>query len=147
MKTKVLLVDDYPGIRDSLGHTLRLQGYDVTVASNGRAALDALCNTSFDLALLDLDMPVINGWEFLQRIITVSLSLPVIIITERTDQQRLATKPGVVAVLEKPLNLDSLLGVMERVSAKSARAHAANESKPGASLPLNLCHDEKSISV
>jgi DNA-binding NtrC family response regulator len=122
MKARVLLVDDYPGIRDSLGHTLRLEGYDITLACNGGEALHALRATGFDLVLLDLDMPVRNEWDTLGQIITTSLSLPLIIITGRPDQQRLATQKGVTAVLKKPLDLPLLLGVMQRALAETSVA-------------------------
>jgi DNA-binding NtrC family response regulator len=122
MKATILLVDDNPNIRDSLGHTLRLEGYDVTLASNGQEALNALRSTGFDLVLLDLDRPVRDGWDTLGQIITISLSLPLILITGHPDQQRLAAHKGVTAVLEKPLDLPLLLGVMERALAEMAAA-------------------------
>jgi DNA-binding NtrC family response regulator len=122
MKAKVLLVDDYPGIGDSLGHALRVEGYDVTLASNGQQALNALRVTGFDLVLLDLDMPALNGWEALAQIVTTSLSLPAIIITGPSGQQGPAIPKGVAAVLEKPLDLNVLLEAMERVMAETAEA-------------------------
>ncbi|HUD84402.1 MAG TPA: response regulator, partial [Candidatus Saccharimonadales bacterium] len=108
------------GIRDSLGHTLRLEVYDVTVASNGQEALSSLRDTGFDLVLLDVDMPVSDGWDTLGQIITVSLSLPLIVIKGCPDQQRLVTQEGVTAVLEKPLDLPLLLGVMGRALAETS---------------------------
>jgi DNA-binding NtrC family response regulator len=120
MKATILLIDGYSGIRDSLGHTLRLEGYDVTVASNGQEALNSLRDTGFDLVLLDVDMPVSDGWDTLGQIITVSLSLPLIVIKGGSDQQRLATQEGVTAVLEKPLDLPLLLGVMGRALAETS---------------------------
>jgi len=127
MKAKVLLVDDYPDIRDSLGHTLRLEGYDVSLACNGREALKALRDTWFDLVLLDLDMAALDGWQTLGQIVTTGLraglSVPVIITTERADQQWLASQKGVAAVLKKPLALPSLLEVMKRMAAAQDQNH------------------------
>ena len=100
MKATILLIDDYPGIRDSVGDSLRLQGYEVILASNGREALNALRDTGFDLVLLDLELPVVSGWDTLVKIVTVSLSLPVIIITERSGQQWPDPQKGVAAFLE-----------------------------------------------
>jgi DNA-binding NtrC family response regulator len=122
MKATVLLVDDYPGRRPTIGDTLRLEGYDVILASNGKEALHALRRTGFDLVLLDLDRPVHKGWESLCQIITISLALPVINITGRTDPQWMATQKGLTAVLEKPLDWPLLLGVMERALAETAKA-------------------------
>jgi DNA-binding NtrC family response regulator len=120
MKAAILLIDDYPEIRDSLDDILRGEGYDVILASNGTEALNALRDTSFDLVLLNLDMRLLNGWDTFVKIVTVSLSLPVIIITDRTDQKWLAAQKGVAAVLEKPWNLNLLLEAMGRTLATSA---------------------------
>jgi two-component system response regulator MprA len=56
MKAKVLLADDHPVMHDSLGHTLRLEGYDVTLATDGQQALNALGDTGFELVLLNVLM-------------------------------------------------------------------------------------------
>jgi CheY-like chemotaxis protein len=58
MKATVLLVDDYAGSRDSLGHTLRSWSYNVTLATNGQEALNSLRDTGFDLVVLDLENPL-----------------------------------------------------------------------------------------
>jgi len=124
MKPKALLVDDHCDARDSAGSALRSEGgYDVTLACNGQEALNALRDTGFDLVLLDLDMPVRNGWDALGQIVTVSLSLPVIIITaEESDQQWLAAQKGVAAVLGRPFNKNLLLEAMAQVLAATATA-------------------------
>jgi DNA-binding NtrC family response regulator len=122
MKATILLINDYPGFGESLSHTLRLEGYSVTLASNGREALDPLRVTGFDLVLLDLDMSVTNGWDTLGQIVTVSLSLPFIVIMERSDRHDLTLQQGVAAVLEKPLDTNFLLNVIERVLAEKTDA-------------------------
>ena len=118
MKAKVLLVDNHPNIHDSLVQNLRLEGYDVTVAANEQEALHALRDTAFDLVQLDVVMAAVNSWDAFQHIITIRFSLPIIIITGRTDQQWLAAQKGVVAVLEKPLDMPLLLDVMKRALAE-----------------------------
>jgi DNA-binding NtrC family response regulator len=108
-KATILLVDDHPGIRDLLCHTMRMEGYDVTLVSNGQEAINSLRATGFDLVLLDLDGPFTNGWGTLSQIIMISLSLPLIVVTDGSDQPWLADQKGVAAVFEKPLNLALLL--------------------------------------
>jgi DNA-binding NtrC family response regulator len=122
MKATILLIDDYRGIRDLLGHTLRLRGYAVTVASNGQEALNSLRKTGFDLVLLDFDMAVSNGWDTLGQIITTSLSLPLILITGHPNDEHLAMQKGITAVLEKPLDVALLLEVVERALAETSQA-------------------------
>ena len=129
VKATILLVDGDEDLRDSLGRTLRSAGYDVAVASDGPEALNSLRTTGFDLVLLDLDLPIRNGWDILGQIITISLSLPLIIVTERPNKQRLAAQSGVVAVLEKPLDLPLLVGVVERALAGTSESRS-NRSKP-----------------
>jgi two-component system response regulator MprA len=122
MNATILLIDDCSGIRDSLGRTLRVEGYDVTLASNGQEALNSLRTTGFDLVLLDLDRPVTNGWNTLGQIITLSLSLPLIIMTGRSDQQWLGTQKGVVAVFEKPVDVTLLLDGIRRTLLETVEA-------------------------
>jgi DNA-binding NtrC family response regulator len=88
--------------------------------------------TGFDLALLDVGMAVSNEWDALAEIITVSLSLPLIIITARADYQPLAAHKGVAAVLEKPLDMPVLLSVMERALAETSesRGRGARPESP-----------------
>jgi DNA-binding NtrC family response regulator len=130
MKATILLISYNPGGCDSLGDALRLEGYDITVAANGPEVFNSLRATGFDLVLLDLDMPISNAWDTLGQIITISLSLPLIIVTGHPDQQRLATQKGVVAVLEKPLEMPLLLGVMQRALAQTSavRGHDTNQA-------------------
>jgi DNA-binding NtrC family response regulator len=129
MKATILLVDGDEDLRDSLGRALRSAGYDVSVASDGPEALNSLPTTGFDLVLLDLDLPIRNGWDILGQIITISLSLPLIIVTERPNKRRLAAQSGVVAVLEKPLDLPLLVGVVERALAGTSESRS-NSTKP-----------------
>jgi DNA-binding NtrC family response regulator len=135
MKAKVLLVDEDAGMPDSLAPSLRLEEYDVRLASNGQEAVNALRSTGFDLVLLDLEMPVTDGWDALSQIVTMSLSLPVIIITGHADQREMATQKGVTAVLEKPLDLNLLREVMGQVLVKTAEARR-RRIEAGTSPPL-----------
>jgi two-component system, OmpR family, response regulator len=120
-KPKLLLVDGCPDTFESMGHTLRLEGYDVIPASNGHDALGALRETWFDLVLLDLDLPAFNGWDTLDQIVEIRIrtgfSVPVIIFAGRADEQRLAAQKGVAAVLQKPVDLASLMAVMKQLAA------------------------------
>jgi two-component system response regulator MprA len=60
---RILLVDDDPAVRDSLNDVLVAEGYLVMPAENGQQALNLAANAKVDLALLDLIMPVKNGWD------------------------------------------------------------------------------------
>ncbi len=83
----LLLVDDEELNRDMLGRRLELHGYRVTPAESGRAALDLIEREAFDLVLLDVMMPELNGFQVLSRIRQTRLAsdLPVIIVTAKNQ--------------------------------------------------------------
>ena len=65
---RLLVVDDDPDVLDSLGRALRLAGYSVTVASNGGDALDAVARSPVDLIVLDILMPIVDGFDMCRRL-------------------------------------------------------------------------------
>src|SRR3954467_3950539 len=109
MKTKILLVDDDPAIREMLGRVLQEQGYLVLPAGNGRDALELADATEIDLVLLDLNLPVKNGWDTFERLTARNPLIPVIIITARPNQIFPALAAGAGALMEKPLDFPKLL--------------------------------------
>jgi|SRR5581483_2516641 DNA-binding response OmpR family regulator len=114
MQAKVLLVDDDRAICESLGRALRTEGYDVTTAPGGFEALDLFRQAPFDLVLLDINMPVLNGWATLREMKEINPFVRVIVITARPNQQELAAQAG-VEILEKPLVLPSLVDLMRKL--------------------------------
>jgi CheY-like chemotaxis protein len=86
----VLVVDDIETNRDVLSRQLERQGYGVATAENGRQALEMLHADTFDLVLLDIMMPKIDGYEVLQRLKADEAlrHIPVIMISARIALQR-----------------------------------------------------------
>jgi DNA-binding response OmpR family regulator len=125
MKTKILLVDDDPGIREMLGRVLEEQGYLVLPAANGRDALDLAAATDIDLVLLDLNLPVKNGWDTFERITTDNPLMPVVIITARPNQIFPALAAGVGALMEKPLDFPKLLETIRALLNESPHTRLA----------------------
>jgi len=110
MKTnKILVVDDERSVRYALSKVLRAEGYHVVLVENGREAVERACAERFDLVLLDLSMPEMNGWEALKEIATAQPVLPVIIITAHQHQRDWIEPDGAWALMEKPLNIPLLL--------------------------------------
>jgi DNA-binding response OmpR family regulator len=109
MRTKILLVDDDAAIRQMLGRLLADEGYAVLPAANGEEALALAAATKVDLLLLDLNLPVKNGWETFEQITCDNPVLPIIIITARPNQLFPALAAGAAALMEKPLDFPKLL--------------------------------------
>jgi DNA-binding response OmpR family regulator len=122
---QILLTDDDPGVRESLAAVLRGEGYTVLTAKDGQHALDIRSVAEVDLVLLDLNMPVKNGWDTFERLTTTHPLTPVIIITARPYQAFTAINAGVGALLEKPLDIPTLLSTIQALLAESAEERMA----------------------
>jgi len=112
-KSRILLVDDDPAIRQILLRLLVEEGYRVSTAAHGAEALALIDATKFDLVLLDLNMPIKGGWETYEQLSTLRPLLPVILITARPNQFFSAVASGVGALLEKPLDFVQLLSTIQ----------------------------------
>lgn len=112
-KPRVLLADDDRGIRESLGKLLHRANCDVIFAAHGGQVLELALNEPFDLLLLDLNMPLMDGWDALDHLAVMKPTLPIIVITAQPDQREWVTTGGAHALLEKPLDLSLLLQTIE----------------------------------
>ena len=110
---RVLLVEDAPFLRYAFGRLLRMYGFDVREATDGREALDCVPEFQPHLVLTDLMMPVMDGVELIRRLHNDPLTcrLPVVAITaDATDQaQEQARSAGAIDVITKPIDLPALL--------------------------------------
>jgi DNA-binding response OmpR family regulator len=122
---RILLVDDDPTVRDSLSDVLVAEGYIVIPAENGQQALDLAAGMPIDLALLDLNMPVKNGWDTFEQLTREHPLIPIIIVTARPNQIFTALSAGVGALLEKPMDIPTLLRTIENLLAESAEQRLA----------------------
>lgn len=115
---RVLVVDDDRGIREFVCTVLTEEGYDVTEATDGREALERADTTRPDVILLDMRMPVMDGWEFArtyrQR---PGPHAPIVIVTAALDVAKDAKDIGADGFLAKPFQLDDLLDLVERHAA------------------------------
>lgn len=122
---RILLVDDDPTVRDSLNDVLVAEGYSVIPAENGQQALDLANQLPVDLVLLDLNMPVKNGWDTFDQLTREHPLLPIIIVTARPNQLFTALSAGAGALLEKPMDIPTLLRAMEKLLAETAEQRLA----------------------
>jgi len=122
---RILLVDDDPTVRDSLSNVLVAEGYFVIPVENGQQALDLANRSAVDLVLLDLNMPVKNGWDTFERLTSEHPLIPIIIITARPNQLFTAVSAGAGALLEKPMDIPTLLRAMAELLAETAEQRLA----------------------
>ncbi|MBJ7471300.1 MAG: response regulator transcription factor [Solirubrobacteraceae bacterium] len=106
----VLVVDDEPNVRAAVERALRLEGHEVQVAADGQAALDLLAETRFDLILLDVAMPRVDGLEACRRLRAAGDQSPVLMLTARSEvEDRVAgLDAGADDYLVKPFALAEL---------------------------------------
>lgn len=114
---RVLIVEDERAFRAALAMALTDEGFEVDAAANGAEALDRVARRQPDVILLDLQMPVMTGPQFLEAYARAcALPAPVIVCSthRRETVERL---PGVAAFLAKPVDLDELLAAIARIGA------------------------------
>ena len=117
-KKRVLVIDDDLPLRGMLAAALRQHGFQVLLAGDGAEGQRALTIHQPHVILLDLAMPNVNGWDFLQRLQETGHlgKVPIIVVSAhvRVEPQALL-QMGVSAILPKPFNLPDLLDVIEHL--------------------------------
>ena len=111
----VLILDDDPTILSFLRESLQEEGYQVSTATNGREGLHHLRRQAYDLILLDLMMPVMDGERFVAELRRLGLAPepPVIILSADRNVAGKVRSMGVTAGVPKPFSLDELLNLVE----------------------------------
>ena len=112
----VLVVDDDPDILEALSEILEAEGFEIRRARNGKEALERLEPDPPRLILLDLMMPVMDGWEFAQRLKQRPrvATIPIIVLSADRNVSNKAQEIGAVGHLAKPFELNDLLDMVRR---------------------------------
>lgn len=116
-KRKILVVDDEDALRTVLSAELNSEGYDVGTAADGMEALTELRKSPYDLVLLDIKMPNMNGFEVLKVIKEQYAGTKVIMLTGFADLKNAieSKKLGAEDFVSKPYDLVDLLTTIDRV--------------------------------
>jgi two-component system response regulator MprA len=134
---RLLVVDDDPDVRDSLKRALRCAGYAVTTAVHGADALDALARAPVDLIVLDVLMPMVDGFDACRRLRARGDSTPILVLTARdaVDDRVAGLAAGADDYLVKPFALRELLA---RVQALLRRSRIGRDVLGYADLTLDV---------
>jgi len=109
------VVDDDQDLRSLVAMVLEEEGYTVETAADGRQGLDAVNRGMPDLILLDMKMPVMDGWEFAREFrARYNFKVPIVVLTAAADAKKRAEETGAVDWIGKPFDLDTLLSVVGR---------------------------------
>lgn len=124
---RILVLDDDAAVREAVQKVLREAGYESWTAAGGAQGLEQLQVLEIDLLLLDLGLPVNDGWALFGRIKRGYPALPVIVMTGQTNQRYAAFQAGALLLMEKPLDAQRLLAAIREFSAALSEAGARRQ--------------------
>jgi two-component system chemotaxis response regulator CheY len=117
---RVLTVDDSRTILAMLHHTLSNAGFDVLQAEDGQKGLDVLAREAVDVVITDINMPVMDGIEFIRQVRASGAQncLPILSLTPETCQEKrdLGRAAGGTGWIVKPFDPDKLISIIQRVA-------------------------------
>ena len=130
-----MIVDDEPGVRALLRDTLSIAGFDVIEATDGMSALTLMRTNQPELAVIDINMPLMDGFELVERLRSTNNLIPVLMLTAREDKSDIARglKIGADDYVIKPFGIEELvlrIKAILRRSYKSATAPAVLSCGP-----------------
>ncbi len=158
MSARILIVDDESGIRESLGALLRDEGYDVDAAASGEECLARFDSQNFDIVLLDVWLPGMDGLATLERIQAREDAPMVVMISGHADIESAvrATKLGAFEFLEKPLSIEKVVLVVRnaleylRLEEENRRLRAELEERRqilGASVSMKALRQQIALTA
>lgn len=124
--SSILVIEDDPDMRGLLVLMLEEQGHRVRAAANGRAGLEAVHEERPDVILLDMKMPVMDGWEFARRYrVECGDPSPIVVMTAAEDPRKPAEEIGAAGWLGKPVELDVLFDTVKKAAMQSQESESA----------------------
>ena len=145
MSAKILIVDDETNVRLNYRVTLETEGYEIFEAVSGASALEELIGRSFDLAILDMRMPAMDGLALLAKMREVGITVPAMIVTAYSDVPHavLAMKLGAIDFLQKPLRPEDL----RRIVSEILKRHAPQKEHPVGSYSSHIVAAKRCLNL
>lgn len=116
MSKRILIAEDSSVIQNLTKKILSQQNYEIATVKNGQEVLDSISEQSFDLVLLDIHMPVMDGMECAKQIRSANNDMPIIAITGNANNYTMQdfNDAGINDFLPKPLNYDQMLDMVKK---------------------------------
>ena len=115
MSPRILVIDDSENLRSVLRLTLEFRGHEVTAAADGAEALDLARTGGFDLIFCDIEMPAMNGIDFVRRYRADGGGAPIIMLSAESDNLlRQALAAGATDAIAKPFEPIALFAILDR---------------------------------
>lgn len=113
----VLVVDDDPDLLELISFVLEAEGFKTNAAADGVQALGAIEKQMPDLILLDMKMPIMNGWEFAAEFRRMfEVRAPIVVVTAAEDAGKRAEEIGASGWISKPFDVAALVKVVRRLT-------------------------------
>lgn len=112
----ILIIDDEPRLRQTIARSLAAHGHAVDQAGNCREAIEAATKTTYDLLLLDVNLPDATGWDVLRELEAAGRSRPTIVVSAVPPSAKRVKEFQPFGVLHKPFPMDALLRLVSIAS-------------------------------
>lgn len=146
-KTRVLIVDDDVNFCGTLAKILVRKGYETTCADSGFCALELVKERKFDIVLMDIKMPVMDGVATYKKLKAIKAGIKVILMTAFTVEDLIkdAVKEGVYAVVRKPFDIEMIVNIIEK--SKNGALIAVVDDDPEIGKTMKKVLERKGYSV
>jgi two-component system OmpR family response regulator len=124
MAELIMIVDDEVGVRELLRDTLKIAGFETVEADNGMSALTVLRSHKPELIIIDINMPLMDGFELVERLRGTGDLVPVLMLTARNDQQDISRglRIGADDYVVKPFGLEELILRVKAILCRSKKS-------------------------
>jgi len=145
-KAQILVVDDESGVRDLVGDVLGLEGYQVTIAIDGLDALSHIRKQKFDLYVLDINMPKIDGLVLLEKVRGAGDQTPALLLSARREKDDIhqGFRIGADDYVTKPFSIEELALRVEAILRRTQSAEPSNILRCG---PISIDVDQHLVRL